>query len=249
MSNSIIHLQNLTLGYNRHPAVHHVSGKFMPGCLTAIVGPNGAGKSTLLKGISGTLKPLDGQVKIDGAASAGIAFMPQQAQLDGSFPISVLDTVCMGFWREVGLFRGITSEMVDRALAALQAVGLDGVENRLAGNLSRGQFQRVLFARLLVENAPVMLLDEPFTAIDEPTCADLFSLVHKWQDEGRTVIAVLHDMAQVRDHFPETLLLARECIGWGPTEQVLCTENLATARGMSEAWDEDAAICERDEVA
>ena len=245
----VIRLENLTLGYERHPAVHHLSGAFDTGSLTAVIGPNGAGKSTLLKGISGAIKPLDGAVKLIDLNQGDVAFLPQQTQLDASFPISVLDTVCMGCWRQAGLFRSITSAMVDRARAALDVVGLDGFENRPAGALSRGQLQRVLFARLLVQDAKVMLLDEPFTAIDDATSETLLRVIHQWHDEGRTVIAVIHDMVQVGAHFPQSLMLARECIGWGPTDQVLSPDNLQMARDISRGWIENAAICERIEAA
>ena len=249
MSAPAIRLDNLTLGYERHPAVHHLSGAFQQGCLTAVVGPNGAGKSTLLKGISGAMKPLDGTISMTAVETADMAFLPQQTQLDASFPISVLDTVCMGCWGRAGLFRSIMAGMVDQARAALGVVGLEGFENRPAGALSRGQLQRVLFARLLVQDAKVMLLDEPFTAIDEATSETLLSVIHQWHKEERMVIAVIHDMAQVREHFPQSLMLARECIDWGVTDQVLSAENLQTARDIANGWVENAAICERTEAA
>jgi len=249
MADPMIQLDNLTLGYDRHPAVHHLTGTFQKGCLTAVSGPNGAGKSTLLKGISGAIKPLEGGVRMTGIASDDVAFLPQQAQLDVAFPISVLDTVCMGHWRKSGLFGTITSAMISQAMAALDVVGLNGFESRPAGALSRGQFQRVLFARLLVQDAYVMLLDEPFTAIDEMTCEALLAVIHQWHDQGRMVIAVIHDIAQIRQHFPQTLMMARECIGWGPTNEVLCDDNFQAAREISNGWVEDAAICERVEAA
>ncbi len=249
MTECAVQLDNLTLGYDRHPAVHHLSGTFNVGSLTAIVGPNGAGKSTLLKGISGAIKPLGGSVMTNCLGAGDVSFLPQQTQLDVSFPISVLDTVCMGFWDKVGLMGGITAAMIGGAHAALASVGLGGFENRPAGALSRGQFQRVLFARLLVQDAALILLDEPFTAIDETTTQTLLSIIHSWHTEGRTIIAVIHDMTQVRAHFPETLMLARDCIGWGPTDTVLCPENLDTAREISQGWIENAAICERVEAA
>jgi zinc/manganese transport system ATP-binding protein len=249
MTKATVHLENLTLGYDRHPAVHHLSGTFRPGSLTAVVGPNGAGKSTLLKGIAGTIKPLEGLVELSAIDARDIAFLPQQAQLDVSFPIPVLDTVCMGFWSKVGLFGAISAAMVTKANAALAMVGLSGFEDRPAGALSRGQFQRVLFARLLVQDARLILLDEPFTAIDEMTTQTLLKIIHGWHSDGRTVIAVIHDMAQVRAHFPDTLLLARERIDWGQTATVLSPENLDIAREKSRGWTENAAICERVEAA
>jgi zinc/manganese transport system ATP-binding protein len=113
------------------------------------------------------------------------------------------------------------------------------------GELSVGQFQRALFARLLLQDAKLILLDEPFNAIDARTCEDLLQVVSHWRQEGRTVLAVLHDMNQVSEHFDQTLLLARELIAWGPTREVLTPENLLRARQISTHWDENAANCHR----
>ena len=241
----LIELDNVTLGYDRHPAVHHLHGSFTPGTLTAVIGPNGGGKSTLLKGIMGVLRPLSGRVRLHGIARNDIAYLPQQAEIDADFPISVLDTVLLGHWRRAGCFLGLSSRMHDVAHQALSAVGLEGFESRLLGALSVGQRQRALFARVLVADSQVILLDEPFTAVDARTTADLLELVLKWGQQGRTVLAVLHDHEQVRRHFPQSLMLAREAVAWGVTETVLCPDNLAQARVMSEAWDQNAEFCAR----
>ena len=132
-----------------------------------------------------------------------------------------------------------------RAEAALAAVGLRGFERRPVGSVSSGQFQRVLFARLLLQDAPVILLDEPFNAVDARTAADLLAMVRRWHGEGRTVVAVLHDLDLVRGEFPETLLLARDCLGWGPTAEVLTAANRLRARMMAETWAADADECGR----
>lgn len=240
-----IALHNVTFGYERHPAVHHLSGAFPSGTLTAIIGPNGGGKSTLLKGMMGLLRPLSGQVVLAGFQRRDIAYLPQQAEIDADFPISVLDTILLGHWHRIGPFRRLTAAHHQAAEEALSAVGLDGFADRPIGSLSAGQRQRALFARVLVADSPVILLDEPFTAIDMKTTTDLLALVLRWHGEGRTVIAVLHDFDQVRRHFPQTLLLAREIIGWGDTGDVLTSTNLRRARAMSEAWDEQAPTCQR----
>ncbi|MCF5642785.1 metal ABC transporter ATP-binding protein, partial [Pseudomonas syringae] len=130
---------------------------------------------------------------------------------------------------------------------ALRTVGLEGFESRSVGSLSSGQFQRVLFARLLLQDASVILLDEPFTAIDARTTRDLLELVRAWHGQGRTVIAVLHDIDQVRQHFPQTLLMAREAIAWGETADVLSVANLRKARNMAEYWSPDALLCDVEE--
>ncbi len=239
-----LELEDVTLCYRRHPAVHHLSGRFSPGSLTAVIGPNGAGKSTLLKGLAGVMRPTEGRIVRHRVGSRDVAYLPQQAEIDRGFPMSVSDVVAMGHWRRAGLFRAIGAGLRRQVQEALVAVGLDGFVRRSVGTLSSGQFQRVLFARMLLQDAPVILLDEPFNAIDARTTADLLAVVRRWHGERRTVIAVLHDMQQVREHFPETLLLAREGVGWGRTEDVLTGENMLRARSMAEAWDETAAPCE-----
>lgn len=239
----LIEAHGVTLGYERHPAVHHLRGSFQPGSLTAVVGPNGGGKSTLLKGIMGLLRPLEGHIVLHGLDRRDIAYLPQQAEIDTDFPISVLDTVLLGHWRQVGSFRALGPDLRAVAAEALTTVGLDGFSNRQLGTLSAGQRQRVLFARVLAAGSPVILLDEPFTAIDTRTTTDLLEIVLRWHGEGRTIVVVLHDLEQVRGHFPQTLLLAREAIGWGPTPGILTPDNLLKARSMGEAWDQNAPVC------
>ena len=241
-----ISLRDLTIAYDKHPAVHHLDGRFKPGSLTALVGPNGAGKSSLLKAIIGVLKPASGTIDRAGLHGGDVGYLPQAAETDRGFPLTVADTVILGAWRRTGALRGVNETTASQARAALAAVGLEGFERRRIGALSAGQFQRVLFARLLLQDAPVILLDEPFTAIDAGTTRDLLGLMHRWHGEGRTVIAALHDFDQVRAHFPDTLLLAREQIAWGPTETSLSPANLKRARAMAERWDDDASVCERE---
>ncbi|KAA2214849.1 metal ABC transporter ATP-binding protein [Teichococcus oryzae] len=236
-----IFLADVTLTHGRHPAVHHLSGEFAAGSLTAIVGPNGAGKSTLLRAIAGLHPAHEGRL----SARGRIALLPQAAATDRQFPISCLDVVQLGHWSRAGAFRALRPAETGAARDALAAVGLEGFERRPVGSLSVGQFQRVLFARLLVQDAPVILLDEPFNAVDARTAADLLALVHRWHGEGRTILAVLHDLDLVRTQFPETLLLAREPVAWGPTGTVLTAANRLKARMMSEAWDDAAEACGR----
>jgi zinc/manganese transport system ATP-binding protein len=236
-------LHDLTVAYDRQPAVHHLSGLFAPASLTALVGPNGAGKSTLLKTIVGLLRPAEGRVVQTPAGD--IAYLPQQAEIERDFPISAIDTVLLGHWRRIGWRGGVTATMRETALDAIKAVGLQGLEGRPVGTLSVGQFQRMLFARLMVQDAPLILLDEPFAAIDSGTTSDLLALIADWHGEGRTVIAVLHDLAQVREYFPETLLLAREGVAWGPTETVLTRANLQRVRDLLDPWTADALAGER----
>ncbi len=244
-----ISFRDVTLGYDRHPAVHHITGEVEAGALLAVVGPNGAGKSTLLKGIVGELRPLGGTLQVSGLRKSGIAYLPQQIEIDRLFPISVFDCVSMGLWRKIGAWGGLDLRYEEEVTRALATVGLQDLADRPVGALSGGQFQRVLFARLLLQDAAIILLDEPFRAVDTKTVADLIALIERWHTEGRTVLAALHDMEQVRAHFPDTLLLAREVVAWGATRKVLTPANLAKSRQLIEAFDEHAAICARDEEA
>ena len=238
--------KNVTLGYDRHPAVHHLHGDVKAGALIAVVGPNGAGKSTLFKGIVGMLKPLSGGIDLCGMRVRDIAYLPQIADIDRTFPIGVYDMVSMGLWREAGLFGGIGKRERDKVQTAIAAVGLSGFEERAIGTLSGGQMQRALFARLLLQDAAVIVLDEPFNAVDAKTVSDLVALVQRWHGEKRTVIAALHDFDLVRSAFPDALLLARELVAWGKTSDVLTQENLMKARRMCEAFDDDADACRVD---
>ncbi len=240
-----IAFQNVTLGYDRNPAVIQLQTEIPEGSLTAVVGPNGAGKSTMLKGIVGTLSPLSGQVSFGTIDRANIAYLPQQSEVDRAFPMSVVDLVAMGLWREVGPFGSLGSAYHGRIAEAISAVGLEGFEARPIGALSGGQLQRALFARLLLQDASLVLLDEPFTAIDARTMVDLIGVVTRWHGEGRTVLAVLHDFELVRVHFPRTLMLARRLVAHGPTAHVLTAENQFRARQMCEACDGPPHTCGR----
>jgi zinc/manganese transport system ATP-binding protein len=172
-----------------------------------------------------------------------VAYLPQASALDRSFPVRVHELVAMGMWSRIGSFGALRPSDRQAVAGALAAVGLGGFEQRWLGELSAGQAQRVLFARVLMQDAGLILLDEPFNAIDARTTADLLALLHRWKQEARTVIAVLHDIEQVREHFEQVLLLARERVAWGPTAEVLKAEHLFKARQMAEAWDESAPAC------
>lgn len=238
----MLRFENLTLGYDRHPAVHHLTAKIADRSLTALVGPNGAGKSTLMRAIAGELTPLEGRITRN---PGRIAWLPQQAEIDRSFPISVQDFVSMGLWHRIGAMRGVTDQGRHQISDALRAVGLPGFGPRPISALSGGQMQRVLFARLSLQDADLLLLDEPLTAVDARTAQDLLAIIQGWQGEGRTIIAVLHDLDLVRAHFPETLLLAREKLAHGPTAQVLTPENLMRMRQLSDSVEKGAPICQR----
>lgn len=232
ISSPAIQLDQLYLGWRDRLAVRDVSGVFEKGSMTALVGPNGAGKSTLIKGIMGQISPVRGQIRLGVDAHAQMACMPQADTMDRTFPITVYDLVALGAWKRVGAWRGFSNDEHARVMHALEQVGLADFASRIIGTLSGGQLQRALFARLLMHDAQVLVLDEPFASVDRATTDDLLRLLADWHGQGRTIIVVLHDLDAVRTYFPETLLLAGQLVEWGRTEQVLTPENLHLARHL-----------------
>ena len=227
-----IQVEHLFLGWRDKVAVRDLSGSFAQGGLHAVVGPNGAGKSTLLHALTGQLSPLKGRIRLAGKGLKDLAFLPQRAELDHSFPITVYDLVAMGAWQRIGAWRGLSELEHERIQQALVQVGLEDFAARPISTLSGGQLQRVLFARLAMNDAPTLLLDEPFAAIDKATTDDLLAMLQRWHAQGRTIIVVLHDLHMVREHFPHTLLLAGQAVAWGDTAEVLSPEHLHLARHL-----------------
>ena len=222
-------LDGVSAGYGGQWAVEGISGRFAPGTLTAVVGPNGAGKSTLMAILAGLSRPQSGTVRIAGATPAVIGYLPQATAIERGYPVSVLEFAALGRWREFGAFGTPSYELLPEVMAALQAVGLQDKATAPMSALSVGQFRRLLFARLIVQQARLVLLDEPFAAIDAQTTDDLLAVLRGWHAAGCTVVAVLHDIGQVRDAFPNALLLNRQVVAWDATAAVLTPDNLAAA--------------------
>jgi zinc/manganese transport system ATP-binding protein len=214
-----IDLRDVTVRYGRRLALEAVSGEFVSGSMTAVVGANGAGKSTLLAAIAGEV-PLAGGV-VNCAARKRLAYLPQHAAIDRDYPISVSELIALGGWPEFGAFRSPSAALWARVAAAAETVGLAKRLTRSVDELSVGELQRALFARLIVQNAAVILLDEPFAAVDAQTLSVLLDQVMQWHEKERTIIAVLHDLDLVRSHFPSTLVLAQRCLAWGKTAVAL----------------------------
>ncbi len=198
-------LHDVTLRHGPTVAVAGLSGTFAAGAMTAILGENGAGKTTLARAIAGLHPVASGRIERHGR----IALLPQLSALDRTFPASCSDVAAMGLIRRAGPFRAFTGAERAAVQAALAAVGMADVSARAVAKLSAGQFQRVLFARLLVQDAPVLLLDEPFAGVDEPTAAALLEVIRGLHARGRTVIAVLHDAELARREFSAALRLSR----------------------------------------
>jgi zinc/manganese transport system ATP-binding protein len=229
-------LHDLSVGYDRHTAVQRLSGVFASGSLTAVVGPNGSGKSTLLKALAGHVRPLAGRIDRGGLRPGEIAYLPQAHGLDLKFPLGLGDLVGFGLMGRRGLFGGFRAEDRARLAEAMAQVGLEGLEQRPIGSVSGGQLQRALFARVMLQDAKLVLLDEPFNGIDARAAEDLAQLMARWPAQGRTVIAVLHDLDVVRRLCPQTLVLARAAVAWGPTDLAVSPERLIEARRLAESW-------------
>ncbi len=231
MADAVI-LENVNVRFGRSIALRDISGVFLEGSLTAIAGPNGAGKSTLLKAITGTLKPQSGEIFV--AKGLSVAYLPQASTLNRDFPLSVLQAVCTGFWGRIGNAKGISHEMRQEASQALAETGLDGFESRQLSDLSGGQFQRLLFARLILQDARLILLDEPFAAIDAETTSRLIQMILHWHQQGRTVICVLHDLLMIQKYFPDSFVMAGRCLGHGHTHKMLEQKLLSFDLDMAE---------------
>lgn len=231
-----ITLKNIAVKYRRFCVLENLSGNFFKGSMTAIVGPNGGGKTTLLKTIMGDVPLLKGKLHRPNTFNR-VSYLPQQNILDRTFPLTAGEVVAMGLCAKNGFFKSLTSEATDKIEKALENVGLRKVINSPIGSLSGGQFQRVLFARLSLQKADLILMDEPFSAIDLHTMEDLVGVLDSWRSQGRTIIVVSHDLDIVEEHFPQTLLLARGAIGWGDTKEVLTKENLNAAKNLARSWE------------
>lgn len=219
----MIALYSLAFGYPGHSPLGILDGCFESGSLTAIIGANGSGKSTLLKTLAGLLPPMGGDFYMAPQTRRQLGYLPQQTEFDRQFPLSVGDLVLMGCVPHCGLFGSISCLWRRKAAEALNTVGMAEFARSHIGKLSGGQLQRVLFARLLVMQSPVILLDEPFTGIDTLTTDTLLTVIQQLHQEGRTILAVLHDLEQVKAFFPRVLMLGAAGSKWGKTSDVLHT--------------------------
>jgi ABC-type Mn2+/Zn2+ transport system ATPase subunit len=231
---SAITLEHVTVSYNGRPALDEVTATFCCGERVAIVGPNGAGKSTLFKAITGLL-PIDaGHICLHGEqpdARSRLAYVPQREAIDWSFPVTVADVVMMGRYGRLGWFRQPGRH--DRAIVArsLERVGMADYSQVQIGELSGGQQQRVFLARAVAQEADLLLLDEPFNAVDLATQQATFELLDELQREGKTVITATHDLATVAEHFDRVLVLNRRVIAFGPAAEVFTPQVLTEAYG------------------
>lgn len=230
----LITLDSVAYRYGRFQALQDVSGHFTAGSLTAVAGPNGAGKSTLLKMIAGIIRPQKGFVRVHADYIDKIGYLPQTSAIERDYPITVSQAVSTGLWAQIGSIKAITPAAHARISSALAEVGLSGFEDRQIGELSGGQFQRLLFARLILQDPQIILLDEPFAAIDAETIARLMAILLAWHKQGRTIVCVLHDLMLIRKYFPESFVLAGKCLGRGHTHTLFEQKLLSFDLDMAE---------------
>jgi len=240
MTDAAIEVEDLTVAYGDHPALWDVDVVVPPGTLMAIVGPNGAGKTTLIRAVLGLVKPVAGRVAIFGRPyeeqRSLVAYVPQRTSVDWDFPTNVLDVVTMGRYGSVGWLRRPRKRERAAALAALDQVGLTDLAERQISELSGGQQQRVFLARALVQDARVYLMDEPFQGVDATTERAIVALLHELRANGRTVVAVHHDLQTVGEYFDWVTLLNVRRVASGPVDDVFSEENLRRTYGGRQAF-------------
>ena len=230
-----LHVEDLTVTYGDIPALWDIDIDIPPGVMAAVVGPNGSGKSTLLKAVLGLVRPVAGHVRLFGrpmrAMRGRVAYVPQRSAVDWDFPASALDVVLMGMYRQIGWLRRPGAVHCTRATEALRQVGLEDYATRQISQLSGGQQQRVFIARALVQEADILMLDEPMAGVDATTEAVIIDLLRDLQAQGRTVIVVHHDLTTLRRYFDWLVMLNRRVVAQGPVDRVYTAKNLRRAYG------------------
>ena len=230
-----LHVEDLTVSYGATPALWDIDLDVPRGVMCAIVGPNGAGKSTLIKAALGLVRPVAGHVRFLGRPVAQmrgrIGYVPQRHSVDWDFPTTVRDVVEMGLYRSLGWFRRPGRAARASAMAALAEVGMQDYADRQISQLSGGQQQRVFLARALVQDAPILILDEPLAGVDATTEAVIIDLLKRLRDAGRTIIVVHHDLTTVQSHFDWLVMLNVRIIAQGPVHEVYTPQNLRAAYG------------------
>jgi len=230
-----IEVHDLTVAYGEKPVLWDIDLTVPAGVLMGVVGPNGAGKTTLIKAILGLIRPVAGEVLVNGRPysprAQTVAYVPQRGSVDWDFPTTVQDVVTMGTYGRLGWFRRPGAKERSQALEALGRVGMSDYASRQISQLSGGQQQRTFLARALVQDAPVYLMDEPFQGVDAVTERAIVEILRELRSRGRTVLVVHHDLATVAEYFDWVTLLNVRRIASGPVAEAFTPENLRAAYG------------------
>jgi manganese/zinc/iron transport system ATP- binding protein len=230
-----LEVHHLTVAYHSRPVLWDVDLVIPEGQLAAIIGPNGAGKTTLIKAILGLVPAAAGWVEVYGRSYAEqrrlLGYVPQRSSVDWDFPTNVLDVVEMGRYGALGWFRRPGLAERQRAMECLESVGMADFARRQISELSGGQQQRVFLARALAQDARVYLMDEPFAGVDAVTERAIVEVLRRLRSDGKTVVAVHHDLQTVPDYFDWVALLNVRLIAAGPVNEAFTTDNLRRTYG------------------
>lgn len=229
----MLKIRNLSVAYGETPVFSKLSAQFNSGKITGIIGPNGAGKSTLVKAILGLVKVKEGSCEYNGQSlkmiQKQVAYVEQRKDLDLSFPIHVFDLVLTGSYGKLGLFKMPGKDEKAAAANALEMVGMTDFSKRQIGNLSGGQLQRVFVARAILQEAEIVILDEPFVGIDLQSEGAIMEILKQWRDEQKTIIVIHHDLNKVFDYFDDLVIMNHGIVAEGPTAEVYNAENIEKA--------------------
>jgi manganese/iron transport system ATP-binding protein len=232
LSRPILKLEGVSIDFAGNLALENISFQLQQGERVAIIGPNGAGKSTLFNVIAGVLSPSAGQTHIYGSSPGRhicVAYVPQRSQVDWRFPVNVADVVMMGRVGKLGLFRWPGRKEWELAYEALDLVGMTHLARRQIGELSSGQQQRVFIARALVQEAELMLMDEPLTGLDVKSQEDIFTIFEKLRRRNVTIMVAIHDLNLAAERFDRLMLLNQRIIGFGRASEVFTPKLLSLA--------------------
>jgi manganese/zinc/iron transport system ATP- binding protein len=232
---ALLDIHDVTVAYHRRPVLWDVDLTINEPQLAAVCGPNGAGKSTLIKAVLGLVPMASGNVQVFGqpvsAVRKRIGYVPQRESVDWDFPVSVLDVVLMGTYGQLGWIRRPAKVERQWARECLEKVGLDSYERQQIGQLSGGQQQRVFLARALAQKSDIYFMDEPMAGVDASTERTIFQVLRELRSEGKTIIAVHHDLRTVPQYFDYVVLLNVRLVAAGPTAIAFSTENLRKTYG------------------
>ncbi len=235
MTDVPLSIHDLTVAYHRKPVIWDVTFDVPCGKLIGIVGPNGAGKSTLLKACMDLIPKASGRVRVFGESYRRnrhrVGYVPQRESVDWDFPVSALDVVTMGLYREIGWCLPVRSRHTDAAREALRRVGIADLANRQISQLSGGQQQRTFLARALVQDADLYLMDEPFAAVDAATEKAIVQILRDMKATGKTAVIIHHDLQTVAEYFDYVVLINMRIVAHGPTEVAFTNENLQKTYG------------------
>ena len=230
----MIEMKNLSVSYQGQLALEPTSLTIKGPTITGIIGPNGAGKSTLIKGMLGIVES-EGQTFLDRKPMkqelSKIAYVEQKIHIDYNFPIKVKECVSLGLYPKIKLFQRLKASDWEKVARALKIVGLEDFAGRQISQLSGGQFQRVLIARCLVQEADYIFLDEPFVGIDSVSEEIIMATLRQLRKAGKTILIVHHDLSKVVAYFDQVLLLNKKVVAFGSTESTFTKENMQKTYG------------------